>query len=665
MPDEGQRPTRIPDSATPVYRVARPKAGIIPVSARVFEATEYADERSGLRGRLLRIKDSVIGNTMSNARLSHERLSKKVALAVFSSDALSSTAYATQEILIILVLAGSGAIKWSLPIALAITALLAIVVLSYRQTVRAYPSGGGAYIVAHENLGVLPGLIAAASLLIDYVLTVAVSIAASVEAIVAAAPEVEPYAVPLASAMVGLIALGNLRGLRESGVVFAIPTYGFIFILGATLAVGLTRVFAGSDPNVFAVGETEHVMTGTEALGLFLILRAFASGCTALTGVEAISNGVQAFKPPEARNAAATLAAMGTVLGVLFLGTTLMARHYGIIYDEESHLTVMAQIGEIAFGGRNAAFYALQVFTAGILFLAANTAFADFPRLAAILARDGYLPRIFHQRGNRLVFSYGIGALTAASIGFLAGFGAQTTRLIPLYALGVFLSFTLSQFGMVLKGRRDKGKNWVRTAAINGFGALVTGVVLVIILVTKFASGAWMVVVAIPLFTLMLWRIGGFYAHLRESSRLAPEERFEFRPEGESKTPIMVPVDALNRPLVETLAYACQRSSDVTAVHVRFDPEESDALIEQWPQRFPSIPLVVIHSPYRLVAEPFSWYVMDRLKEFPAATVLVPKVTVRHWWQRPLANQSLRRLRQLLKRRKLVTVEERAWVIAK
>jgi amino acid transporter len=644
------------------YRIPRPHAGIIPVSATQFEATEYAEQRVGWRGRFLNAKDLVVGSSMSNARLAEERLSKKVALAIFSSDALSSTAYATQEILLILVIAGSSLLSHSIYIAAAITLLLGIVVISYRQTIRAYPNGGGAYIVAHENLGMWPGLVAAASLLIDYVLTVAVSIAACVEAITSASPDVGAYAVPLAVGLVLLIALGNLRGLRESGTVFSIPTYGFVLILSITLITGFAKVIFGDDPNIFRVGTPHETLLNQEPLTWFLIARAFAAGCTALTGVEAISNGVTAFKEPQAKNAATTLTAMALILGALFLGTTLLARHLGLVFTHDSESTVMAQIGEDVFG-RNILFYALQTFTAGILFLAANTSYNGFPLLAAILARDGYLPRFFHQRGNRLVFSYGIFVLTAFSILLLVAFEANTTKLIPLYALGVFLSFTLAQAGMVRRWTGRKELGWKRSAMISGVGAAATAVVFVIILVTKFLEGGFMAVIALALIAPFLWSIGSFYKRLARLIHVPPQNVFDMSPRGKSRTPVLVPVDEINLPTVTALSAACERSSNVTAVHVNYDVEDGDELIKRWHAQFPGIPLVVINSPYRTVAEPLSWYVADRLKQWPGAIVMLPVIEVSHWYQRPLVNQSLRRLKTLLKRRKTVEFIEQPFGI--
>jgi amino acid transporter len=660
-------PESEPPSITPVgapkglpttYRVALPHAGIVPTAPGHFEATEYAEDRRGLRGALLDIKDVVVGPAIATGRLAEQRISKKLGLAVFSSDALSSTAYATQEIILILVLAGTTALDLSLPIALAITGLLAIVVVSYRQIIRAYPGGGGAYIVGHENLGVFAGLTAGSALLIDYVLTVAVSIAACVEAIVSAVPEVHSYAVLVAVGLVILIAMGNLRGVRESGTVFAIPTYGFVAILGATIAIGIVQTMTSADRNLFATGAPTREVEGTEALTLFLVLRAFAAGCTALTGVEAIANGVPAFREPQARNAATTLTAMALILGALFLGTTLLARHFGIVYQDGDTETVMSQIGEHVFG-RNALYYALQVFTAGILFLAANTSYNGFPLLGAILARDGYLPRLFHQRGNRLVFSYGIAALTLCTVFLLIVFGADTTRLIPLYALGVFLSFTIAQAGMVRRWSRGRGAGWQRAAAINGLGAATTAAVFIVILTTKFLDGAWMVVLALPVIGVLLYRIGGYYRKLRRVMNVPPEAVFDMVPRGTSRVPVLVPIEEVNLPTVIALGAACERSSRVQAVHVEYDPEHAPGLVERWERQFPGIPLVVIDSPYRTVAEPLAWYVLDRVREWPnEVTVVVPVVIPRRAWHRPLVNQSTKRLRALVRGRRVNVVDQ-------
>jgi amino acid transporter len=640
------------------YRVELPHAGIVETGHGHFEATEYAErKRVGWRGRILDAKDTFVGTSMSSARLAEERLSKKVALAIFSSDALSSTAYATQEILLILVLAGTGAITYSMPIATAITALLFIVVVSYSQLIKAYPNGGGAYTVAHENLGPLAGVTAASALLIDYTLTVSVSIAACVEAIVSATPSVHPFAVPLAAALVLLIALGNLRGLRESGTAFSIPTYGFVLLLSATILLGVGRVLFSDSPNIFAAGPPNRTIEhAVSPLTWFLVLRAFSAGCAALTGVEAISNGVSAFKKPEWVNAIKTTVYMAFLLGFLFLGTTLLARHYGIVFEHGDKKTVMSQVGEEVFG-RNIFYYLLQGFTAGILFLAANTAYNGFPMLGAILARDGYLPRVFHQRGNRLVYSYGIAALTGFAVILLVAFNASTTRLIPLYALGVFLCFTLAQAGMVKLWFSRKAQGWRRSAVINAAGSAVTGIVFVIIMVTKFGEGGWMVVALLPAIIASLFWVSRFYKRLRRTLHVPAEAQLDMSPRGPSRIPIIVPVEEINLASVMTLGAACERSRDVTALHVIVDPDEPSTVEANWEHQFPNVPLVVIHSPFRTVADPIASYVNDRLHDSPhEVTVMVPVLQVRHWYHRPLVNQSLKRLTVLLEKRRHVNV---------
>lgn len=639
------------------YRVELPRAGIVETETGHFEATEFAERRTGWTGRLLDARDRLIGNSMSSARLTEERLSKRIALPVFASDALSSTAYATQEMLIILAIAGSGAIRYSLPIALCIVALLAVVVTSYSQLIRAYPSGGGAYTVAADTLGRRVAVLAASALLIDYTLTVSVSLSACVAAIGSAAPEVNDYRVPLAVFFVALIAFGNLRGMRESGTLFAIPTYGFIVILGGTIVAGIVQTALSDEPNLLATGEPQREVEKTAGIVMwFLLLRAFSTGATALTGVEAISNGVMAFKPPEARNARTTLIIMGVILAFLFLGTTLLARHYGIVHEEQDQETVLSLIGKEVFG-TNIFYYLLQGFTAGILFLAANTAFNGFPMLGAILARDGFMPRIFHQRGNRLVYSYGIAALAGFSALLIIGFGASTTRLIPLYAFGVFLCFTIAQTGLFRRWRRLRPLGWQRKMVLSGAGALITATVTVIIVVTKFREGGWMVLVLIPVLTFWLWRIGGFYRALRRTLYVAPEAQLDLQARGESRVSILVPVEDINLATVMTLGAACERSREVTAIHVRVDPGDSSDFEQRWRQQFPAIPLVVIDSPFRTVADPIARYIDDALKRPPhELTVMVPLLEVRRWWHRPLVNQSLKRLASLLKARRHVTV---------
>jgi len=450
------------------------------------------DRRPGSTGVLKRV---LVGRALASHKAEHQLLPKVLALPVFSSDPLSSVAYATEEMMLVLVLAGAGAIGLMLPIGFAIAALLLVVVTSYRQTVRAYPRGGGSYIVARENLGTLPGLVAAAAILADYVLTVAVSVTAGTVAIVSAAPSLFSYRVPIALGLVALVTLANLRGVKEAGTMFAIPTYGFVAIVLVTLATGFLKCLSGCP-----VAESADLRLPVEhSVSLFIILRAFSSGATALTGVEAIADGVQAFRRPQSKNAAKTLAIMGAMSISMFLGITFLARGVGVRVSErfEEARSVLAQIGHAVFGG-GVPFIVLQVFTAGILILAANTAYQDFPRLSAILARDRFMPSQFRNRGDRLVFSNGVVMLAGLASLLIWTFGADLTRLIQLYVVGVFTAFTLSQTGMVRRWLRTREGDWKRSAVINGIGATTTGIVLVIVTITKFVHGAWIVVAAIP-----------------------------------------------------------------------------------------------------------------------------------------------------------------------
>ena len=458
------------------------------------------------------LKRLFLGRAIASDKAEHQLLPKSLALPVFSSDALSSNAYATEEMMLVLVAAGVGALGLRLPIALAIAALLAIVVTSYRQTVRAYPTGGGSYIVARENLGMIPGLVAAAAILTDYVLTVAVSITAGTIAIASVAPgALGPIRVPIAVGLVAVVTLANLRGVKEAGSLFAIPTYGFVVMIAITLATGFVRCLAGCP-----LAETADLHVEAElTLSLFLIARVFSSGATALTGVEAIADGVQAFRRPQAKNAATTLAVMGVMSITMFLGITALSQllHVRITEEIATDLSVLAQIGDTVFGG-GFMFIMLQVFTAGILILAANTAFQDFPRLASILARDRFMPSQFRNRGDRLVFSNGVVVLAGLAALLVWLFDANLTRLIQLYVVGVFTAFTLSQAGMVRRWIRTREGNWQRSAAINGVGAATTGIVLVVVTITKFAKGAWIVIVAIPFIVLFFWAVHRHYEHV-------------------------------------------------------------------------------------------------------------------------------------------------------
>jgi amino acid transporter len=586
------------------------------------------------------VRNVLFGSPLPTAEETHQRLTKIQALAVFSSDALSSVAYATEEILLVLAVAGSSASGLLLPVSLAIVVLLAIVATSYHQTVHGYPSGGGAYIVAHDNLGVRPGLTAAAALLIDYALTVAVSVTAGVAAVTSAFPELLPLRVVLSLLAIALITWANLRGVRESGTLFAIPTYGFVFLVLALIAVGFVRLATGTITPI-SVQRASSAEGSTQALTLFLILRAFASGCTALTGVEAISNGIPAFQEPQAQNAGKTLTAMAVLLAIMFMGNSFLAHSLSIAPLENE--TVVSQIGRSVFGA-GLPYMILQAATALILVLAANTSFADFPRLSAILARDRYLPRQLTNLGDRLVFTNGIVALAFLASALVVIFGAQTHRLIPLYAVGVFLSFTLSQSGMVRHWRREGGPGWKWKASVNGLGAAVTGVVLLVIVVTKFVHGAWVVILLIPAFVWMFHVIKQHYVSVAEQlslEGLSPEKWTGLASHKRHK--VVVPVSGMHRGTLAALRFARLMSKDVTAVVVDVDPQVTARMRQKWPAWGHDVPLAVLDSPYRSTVGPLLTYldkVDQREPERGAAVVVLPEFVPARWWHHLLHNQT-------------------------
>ena len=595
------------------------------------------------------LKRLIVGAPMPLAQARHERLSKTVALAVFSSDAMSSVAYATEEILLILVLAGTAAAHLTVPIALAIAGLLVVVSVSYQQTIHAYPSGGGSYIVARANLGPTAGLVAAGALLIDYVLTVSVSVAAGVAALTSAVPWLLTHRVLLGVAFTAAIAYANLRGIRESGRVFAVPTDLFIVTFTALVGTGLVRWLTGTLPAAAAVPEA---VAATQTLTWFLVLRAFASGCTALTGVEAISNGVPAFKAPEARNAAITMGFMAAVLGTLFIGVSVLASALGItpLADE----TVVSQVARRLFGD-GFPYYLVQGSTTLILVLAANTSFADFPRLNSLLARDRYAPRQFRTLGDRLVFSNGILILAGLAAALIVVFGGDTHALIPLYAVGVFISFTLSQAGMVRHWLTDGGPGWRWRLGVNGVGALVTGAVTVVIAVTKFTHGAWIVVFLIPLLVL------GFRAIHRHYDTVAHELSLEHLVEAPPvSNTVLVLVGDLHMGVVKALRYAQSLSPSPKAVYVELDPSVTARLEERWSKGGCGVPLVVLASPYRSMLRPLLDYV-GRIRERDAnsvVTIVIPEFVPRRWWQHLLHNQTALLVKgALLFRRGVVVVD--------
>ena len=590
----------------------------------------------------------LLGNPLPSEAYAHQRLNKMKALAVFSSDALSSVAYATEEILLVLVTAGVAAFTLSMPIALVITGLLAIVAASYYQTVHGYPSGGGAYIVAHENLGVWPGLIAAAALLIDYVLTVAVSITAGVVAVTSAVPALFPLRIELCLLAIALITWGNLRGVRESGTLFSIPTYAFLGLFLALIAVGFVRLLTGSLSPI-APPALPAEAAGTAPLTVFLILRAFASGCAAMTGTEAISNGVSAFEKPEADNAGKTLIAMAVLLGIMFLGITYLGRVVQVMPVE--HESVVSQIGRAVFGS-GPLYLALQAATALILVLAANTAFADFPRLSSILSRDGYAPRQLANLGDRLVFSNGIGALAFLAALLIVIFGGRTHSLIPLYAVGVFLSFTLSQAGMVRHWQKTREGRWRTKAAINGFGAVATGLVLLVVIESKFTHGAWIILVLIPLLVTIFRAVNYHYRDMREQVTLKSADIRVGEHWGvPQQHKVVVPLSSLNRASLAALRFACSISRDVTAVIVDVEPQSTARVQENWRSWYAEIPLVVLTSPYRSVVTPLLSYLEEvdqRDPERGLAVVILPEIVPGRWWQHLLHNQTTFQLKAVL-----------------
>ena len=592
------------------------------------------------------MKRVLVGSPLASSQAIHERLDKVRALAIFSSDALSSSAYATEEILLVLVLAGSGALTASLPIAAVITALLVTVAFSYRQTVRAYPGGGGSYTVARENLGTIPGLTAAGALMVDYTLTVAVSTSAGVAAITSAAPGLYHERLPLALLCVGIIVVGNLRGLRESGTLFAIPTYLFVFSFAAMLATGFVRHAMGAEaPPVPA--ESAATMTGS--LSLILILRAFSSGCSALTGIEAMANGVPAFKPPESKNAATTLVWMAAILTVFFLGLTALAHLFEVVPVEQP--TVVSQVARASFG-KTPPYYILQVSTMLILLMATNSSFAGFPRLASVMAHDRFLPSHMSFRGDRLAFSTGILVLGAAASGLLFIYGADTHRLIPLYAVGVFVSFSLSQAGMVLHWHRTREPGRQRSMMINGTGAVATGVVALVTASTKFTHGAWLVLLAIPIMVVLFERIHHHYQRVNEQLTIREADLREARVSAgnSGSQTIIVPVDGLNRAVLRTVEYARSLSNNVTAVHVTDDLKQGEALRTEWEENMPDVPIVIVESPYRALVAPFLAYVdaVDRANPQGRITVVLPEFVPAHFWQGLLHNQPATRLKRAL-----------------
>jgi amino acid transporter len=604
------------------------------------------------------LKRVLVGRPLASADESHQRILKIFALAIFASDAISSTAYATEEILHVLVpIAAEEALEYLIPISLVVMGLMVIVVASYRQVIYAYPNGGGSYQVSHDNLGEKPALVAGASLMVDYTLTVAVSISAGTAAITSAFPELRDQRVYLCLGFILLLMIANLRGLKESARVFAIPTYVYVLTLGALIGYGLYRSFFGNLEALAPVeGRYEEFTKGGTLLTgvtLYALMRAFSSGAVALTGVEAISNGVPAFRRPEPRNAAITLVWMGVILATAFFGISVLAhRLQPTLSDDE---TVLSIIATAVFGDGSALYFLFQAATAGILLLAANTAFAGFPQIASILARDGYLPRQLHNRGDRLVFSNGIIALSVVAGGLIVAFGGVTTALIPLYAVGVFCGFTLAQTGMCVRYRRNREPGWQRGFAVNLVGAVTTGLVLIVVVVSKFTIGAWIPVVVIPVIAYVLTRVKGHYVRVERALLLGEE----YRSRRHTHT-VVVLVGRVHRATMAALAYARSLAPDrLVAVSVVVEGDEASKVQEQWDKYDIPVPLHILSSPYRELTTPVLQYLdeLDAEHENDIITVVLPEFVLTKWWEQLLHNQSALVLKtRLLFRRNTVVV---------
>jgi amino acid transporter len=610
-------------------------------------------ERRGWTRALRSLRTILIGRPISSEHEQHERLTKVKALAIFSSDNISSSAYGPEQILIVLAFAGAGALSLTLPIAGLIIAMLAIVTMSYRQTIKAYPLGASSYIVASDNLGDRAGVLAASALLIGYVVTVAVSVSAGVAAMTSIVPGLYDYRVYVSVAMVVLLTLGNLRGIRESGSIFMAPTYLYIVTMLGIIGYALVRNFFGDLPPY--VPPPDFVTAPTQALGLFLLLRAFSQGAVALTGVEAISDGVPAFKAPEWRNARTTLTWAAAIFGILFLGIGYLITTLGIVPDPSEQQTVLSQLVRHVTGNGPILILA-QVATALLLVLAANTSFADFPRLSSFLARDGFMPRQFAFRGERLAFTTGIVALAGLAILLLVTFRASVTGLIPLYTLGVFLAFTLSQAGMLRRWWQRREPGWRPGLAINGLGAATTAVVAVVVATSNFFQGSWMVIVLVPALMALLMGIRSHYRTM--DHQLHPVAGTD--DDREPDPIVIVPLARLDRPARRALAFARTISPHATAVHITNDPQTADQLREHWQKLAGPMELVVVESPYRALVGPLLRY-MDALQTLHPdrpIVVVLSEVVPRHWWENLLHNQTSLRLKLRLFGRKNTIVAD-------
>jgi len=592
----------------------------------------------------------VVGRPIASYQAGHHKFGIFGGLAVLSADALSSVAYATEEVLRVLMIGGLAAMTFSQPISILIAILLIAVAFSFRQTIFAFPGGGGAYVVTRDNLGPVAGLTAAASLLIDYTLTVAVSITAGVSAVTSAFPSLHFGKTWLSLVFLALLTFGNLRGLKESARVFGIPVYAFLTVMLGLILTGAVRAMTGS---VQPVAPTDVLPTfDTGMITTFLLLTAFANGCTALTGVEAVSDGVPMFKEPAAKNAARTMVMMAGLGVTMFVGLTFLAHAYQIVPSETE--TVVSQLARGVFGGRNLFYFAVQMATMLILILAANTAFAGFPTLASIVARDRYMPRQFANMGDKLAFSNGIVALSLGAALLIIVFGGDQHRLIPLYMIGVFLSFSLSQSSMFLRTTRMREPGWRFSAGISGFGALLTSIVLVIVVMTKTLDGAWIVIVLLPILVTVFKLTRTHYESVATQLSLASVE-VDTTPHGHI---VIVPIGGVHRAVIEALRYASALAKDVRAVYVNVNPESLVQLKKDWPTWGSHVKLVVLQSPYRSMTEPLLDYIDRMEKEHPDdyITVVLPEFVVKHWWHHLLHNQSALTLKAaLLFRPRVVT----------
>jgi amino acid transporter len=669
------RPGGEPERVDPLLEVREKRRGLRPGDAYVRIVRPFEDEfersdeghliasertvlsRTGWTAALRRIRTFLIGRPISSVHEVHERLSKVKALAVFSSDNISSSAYGPEAIMHVLALAGAGALALTVPLAGLIIAMLAIVTMSYRQTIKAYPLGASSYIVASDNLGDRAGILAASALLIGYVVTVAVSVSAGVAAMTSIIPELYPYRVYIGVAAIVLLMLGNLRGIRESGTIFMAPTYLYIVVMLGVIAAGLWQSFLGGGLPAFDVpAGWERAGEGAQALGLFLVLRAFSQGAVALTGVEAISDGVPAFKPPEWKNARTTLTWAAIIFAILFLGIAYLAASVGIVPDPNEKQTVLSLLVRQIVGSGPILILA-QVATALLLVLAANTSFADFPRLSSFLARDGFLPRQFAFRGERLAFTTGIVALSGMAIALMIGFQASVSGLIPLYTLGVFVAFTLSQTGMLVRWYQRRERGWRSGLAINGLGALTTAVVTLVVGSSNFLQGSWLVIVLVPILMATLWGIRRHYRTLEAQLTL---DRIPEGKEVAAEPIVIVPIARLDRPARQAIAFANSISRHATAVHITNDPESAAKLRERWPDWAGTTELVVVESPYRALIGPLLRYLDALQAQAPERPVLVvlSEVVPRHWWENLLHNQTSLRLKlRLFGRRNTIVAD--------